>query len=63
MISQLIERIKKDKANWPRFQDSFVEIEIPPKTVFCTMERYRALPIFKKECLRQWFNKDGKYIY
>lgn len=33
MISQLIERIKKDKTTWPQFQDSFVEMEIPPKTV------------------------------
>lgn len=33
MIEELIISIKADKNNWTKFQDSFVEKQIPPKTV------------------------------
>jgi hypothetical protein len=33
MPDKLTEIIKKDKEIWSQFQDSFLEIEIPSKTV------------------------------
>lgn len=63
MIDKLIEIIKKDKEIWTQFQDSFVEIEIPSKTILLQNGEISS-HIFhiKKGCLRQWFNKDGKDI-
>jgi CRP-like cAMP-binding protein len=63
MIEQLIEIIKKDKENLSRFKDSFVELDIPSKTVLLhDGEVSGHIYIVKKGCLRQWFNKDGKDI-
>jgi CRP-like cAMP-binding protein len=63
MIDQLIEIIKKDKTNRLQFQNLFVEIEIPSKTVLLHAgEISRHLYIVRKGCLRQWFNKDGRDI-
>lgn len=63
MIEQLIEIIKKDKENWSHFQDSFVETNIPSRTVLLhDGEISCQIYIIKKGCLRQWFNKDGKDI-
>lgn len=63
MIEQLIEIIKKDKENLSHFQDSFVELDIPSKTVLLhDGEVSGHIYIVKKGCLRQWFNKDGKDI-
>jgi CRP-like cAMP-binding protein len=63
MIDQLIEIIKNDKEHWAQFQDSFVEFEIPSKTVLLhDGEISSHIYIIKKGCLRQWFNKDGKDI-
>lgn len=63
MIDKLIEIVKKDKEIWTQFQDLFVEIEIPSKTILLH-DGEIASHIFyiKKGCLRQWFNKDGKDI-
>ena len=33
MIDQLVEQLKKDKAVWSEFEDSFVEKEVPSRTV------------------------------
>lgn len=63
MFDQLIEILKKDKQNWSQFQDLFVDIEIPSKTVLLhDGEVSRQIFNIKKGCLRQWFNKDGKDI-
>lgn len=63
MINQLIEKIKEDEENWFQFKDSFVEIEIPAKTVLLNNGETSAhIFVVKKGCLRQWFNKDGKDI-
>ncbi len=46
-----------------QFQDSFVEIEIPSKTILLQDgEISNNIFHIKKGCLRQWFNKDGKDI-
>jgi CRP-like cAMP-binding protein len=63
MLFLLIDKIKRDQKNWATFQDSFVEKEIPPKTVLLHEgEISRHVHFIKKGCLRQWFNKDGKDI-
>jgi CRP-like cAMP-binding protein len=63
MFSKLIDTIKKDKANWERFQAMFVEREIPSKTTLLREgEISTHLHFIKKGCLRMWFNKDGKDI-
>ncbi len=63
MLDKLIETIKNNKETWSQFQDSFVEIEIPSKTVLLhDGEISGHIYIIKKGCLRQWFNKDGKDI-
>lgn len=63
MLDKLIEIVKKDKEIWSQFQDSFVEIEIPSKTILLhDGEISNQIYIIKKGCLRQWFNKDGKDI-
>ena len=63
MFSKLIDTIKKDKANWERFQTMFVEREIPSKTILLREgEISTHLHFIKKGCLRMWFNKDGKDI-
>ena len=63
MTEQLIEIIKKGKENWSHFQDAFVEMEIPSKTVLLHDGEISChIYIVKKGCLRQWFNKDGKDI-
>jgi hypothetical protein len=55
MFDQLIEKIKKDKANWAEFQDLLVEREIASKTILLH-EREIANQVFyiKKGCLRDW---------
>jgi CRP-like cAMP-binding protein len=63
MINTLINHIKADKENWKKFQKSFVEKEIPSKTVLLREgEISNNIFIIKKGCLREWFNKDGKDI-
>jgi CRP-like cAMP-binding protein len=63
MFDQLIAELKKDKANYPKFLNLFVEKEIPAKTILLNEgEISRHIYFIKKGCLRQWFNKDGKDI-
>lgn len=63
MLDQLIEIIKKDKANWTQFQELFVEREVPAKTVLLQAGEISShVHLIKRGCLRQWFNKDGKDI-
>ncbi len=63
MFEILIDTIKKDKEIWSQFQDSFVQIAVPPKTVLLhDGEISTHIYVVKKGCLRQWFNKDGKDI-
>lgn len=63
MIDQLIDKIKKDDANWESFRDFFVEREITSKTILLNEgEISKQLYFIKKGCLRMWFNKDGKDI-
>jgi CRP-like cAMP-binding protein len=63
MIYKLIDQVKSDKANWERFQDMFVEREIPPRTVLLREgEIANQFYFIKKGCLRLWLNKDGKDI-
>jgi CRP-like cAMP-binding protein len=63
MIDTLINHIKADKENWKKFQKSFVEKEIPSKTVLLQEgEISNNIFMIKKGCLREWFNKDGKDI-
>ena len=63
MFSKLIDTIKKDKTNGGRFQDLFIEREIPSRTVLLREgEISTQLYFIKKGCLRIWFNKDGKDI-
>jgi len=63
MVDKLIELLKKDTANWEKFQNVFVEKEISSKTVLLREgEIANQLFFIKKGCLRMWFNKDGKDI-
>ncbi len=63
MIDQFIERLKHDKANWPKFKDFFQEKEIAAKTtLLCEGEIAQNIYFIKKGCLRLWFNNDGKDI-
>ena len=63
MFDQLIDKIKQDKKNWTKFQDSFIEKEIASKTILLREgEISKNLYFIKKGCLRMWFNKDGKDI-
>jgi CRP-like cAMP-binding protein len=63
MLDQLIDKLKKDKTNWTKIQDLFVEREIAAKTILLREgEISRHTHFIKKGCLRQWFNKDGKDI-
>jgi len=63
IFSQLIDKIKKDKTKWTKFQDLLIGREISSKTILL-QEREIATQIhfIKKGCLREWFNKDGKDI-
>jgi CRP-like cAMP-binding protein len=63
MLDQLIDKIKKDKTIWTKFQNFFIENQIAPRTILLK-EGDIANQIFliKKGCLREWFNKDGKDI-
>jgi CRP-like cAMP-binding protein len=63
MFNKLMEKIKKDKVNWERFQDMFIESEIPSKTILLREGEISTRFYFiKKGCLRMWFNKEGKDI-
>jgi len=63
MIDKLIDLVKNDKSNWERFQNIFVEREIPSKTILLNEGEIASQLFFiKKGCLRMWFNKDGKDI-
>ncbi|PKP05284.1 MAG: Crp/Fnr family transcriptional regulator [Bacteroidetes bacterium HGW-Bacteroidetes-6] len=63
MFDKLIEIVKKDKEIWSQFQDYFVEISVPSKTILLQDGEISSHIFYiKKGCLRQWFNKDGKDI-
>jgi CRP-like cAMP-binding protein len=63
MMEHLIDRIRQDKENWPRFQHSFVEMEIPSKTVLLRDGEISChIFVVKKGCLMQWFNNDGRDV-
>jgi CRP-like cAMP-binding protein len=63
MFSSLINIIKQDTKDRERFRNSFIEREIPAKTVIVREGTVSThVYIIKKGCLRQWFNKDGKDI-
>jgi CRP-like cAMP-binding protein len=63
MLDQLIDKIKKDKANREKFKDIFLEREIPSRTILLPEgEIATKMHFIKKGCLREWFNKDGKDI-
>ncbi len=63
MFVELIDKLKEDKKNWAKFQDSFIEREIAAKTILLEEGKIANNVFFiKKGCLRMWFNKDGKDI-
>lgn len=63
MINKLLNMIKEDDGKWQQFSSSFIEKEIPPKTVLLKEgEISNTIYLIKKGCLREWFNKDGKDI-
>ncbi len=63
MLDQLINFIKEDEENWPAFQSSFVEKNIPARTELLKVgEVSTQIHFIKKGCLRMWFNADGKDI-
>ncbi len=63
MFNKLINAIKKDKKNWAKFQETFIEKEIASKSVLLHEgEIANKIYFIKKGCLREWFNKDGKDI-
>ena len=63
MFSQLIDKLKNDKANWTKFQDLLTKSEIASRTIILREgEISNHAHFIKKGCLREWFNKDGKDI-
>ena len=63
MFVELIDKLKEDKKNWAKFQDSFIEREITAKTILLEEGKIaNNVYYIKKGCLRMWFNKDGKDI-
>ena len=63
MLEQLIDKMKRESADWSKFQHFFTEREISAKTVLLREGEISYHTHFiKKGCLRQWFNKDGKEI-
>jgi CRP-like cAMP-binding protein len=63
MFNELVERLKRDKTNWERFQQIFIERGISAKTLLLHEgEISTQLHFIKKGCLRIWFNKEGKDI-
>ena len=60
---KIIDKIKKDKNKWTKFQKLFVQKEITSKTVLLLEgEIATQIHFIKKGCIREWFNKDGKDI-
>jgi CRP-like cAMP-binding protein len=63
MLDLLIDKIRKDTANWEKFREMFVQREISSKTILLQEgEISNQVHFIKKGCLRQWLNKDGKDI-
>ena len=63
MLNQLIEKLKTDQTNWPRFREFFIESEIRARTILLREgEIAKHIYFIKKGCLRLWFNKDGKDV-
>lgn len=63
MIDQLLNTLKEDNTSWKRFQEIFVETEVPPKTILLREGEIAGKIYFiKMGCLREWFNKDGKDV-
>jgi CRP-like cAMP-binding protein len=63
MLDKLVGELKKNKANWNKFQSLFRAKDIPAKTILLSEgEVAQYLYIIKTGCLRIWFNKDGKDI-
>jgi CRP-like cAMP-binding protein len=63
MLIKLLDNIKKDKKNWTKIQNLFVEKEIASKTILLKEGDIASHVFFiKKGCLREWLNKDGKDI-
>jgi CRP-like cAMP-binding protein len=63
MYDQIIDKIKKDKNNWAKFQELFAQREIASKTILLLEGEIAAqIHFIKKGCIREWFNKDGKDI-
>jgi len=63
MFNKLIDMLQKDKNNWVKYKDVFVERKIASKTILLKEgEISNHAHFIKKGCLRQWFNKDGKDI-
>lgn len=61
MIYRLLNTIKDNASE--HFQDSFIEREIPSKTILLNEgEISNTIYFINKGCLREWFNKDGKDI-
>ncbi len=63
MIKQLLSILKADKKKWNSLKNTFLEIDIPPKTMLLREgEIATRIHFVKKGCLRECFNKDGKDI-
>ena len=63
MLNQLIEKLKTDQTNWPRFREFFIESEVRARTILLREgETAKHIYFIKKGCLRLWFNKDGKDV-
>lgn len=63
MLDHLIDYIKKDEAQWNKFQSFFEKHEIPARTELLKAGDVAThLHFIKTGCLRMWFNKDGKDI-
>jgi len=63
MFDKLIDILIKDKENWHKFKDIFIEKKINSKKILLNEgEISNYIYFIKKGCLREWFNKDGKDI-
>jgi CRP-like cAMP-binding protein len=63
MIGDLIDRVRRDRTHGAKFEELFIEREIPSRAILLREgEIARQVFFIRKGCLRQWFNKDGKDI-
>jgi len=62
MFDQLLDKIENDNPEWAQLKGLLFERQILSKTVLLSEGEISTHAfLIKKGCLREWFNKDGKF--